>query len=72
MRVAAMLVEAVEIYGWIGLGVAALFLSVGVGRVDPSARGSYGFRVLAIPGVVVLWPVVLIRWAQLEARRAGR
>lgn len=59
-------------YGIIGLGVALLFLAVGVDRVEPSARGSYFFRVLVLPGAVLLWPLVLIRWLQLEWRGGGR
>lgn len=66
------LVGAVELYLYAGLAVAAAFLTIGVGRVDPSAAGSYFFRALAMPGVVVLWPIVLIRWAQLELRGRNR
>lgn len=69
---AATLVAAMEAYGWVGLLVAAAFLLVGIDRIDPSARGSYAFRAVVFPGVVALWPVVLIRWWQLERRRSGR
>lgn len=62
----ASLLYALEIYGWIGAAVAVLFLFVGIDRVDPSARGSYAFRPLLIPGIVVLWPLVLFRWIRLE------
>lgn len=67
---ATALVAAMEAYGWTGLVVAAGFLLVGIDRIDPSARGSYAFRVAVFPGVVALWPVVLIRWGQLEIRRS--
>ena len=60
------LLQLAEIYGWIGLCVALVFLSVGIGRVDPSARGAYLARVLLLPSIALLWPVVLIRWAMLE------
>lgn len=63
---AAALITALEWYGWLGLGVAALFLSVGIGRIDRSARGAYAARIALIPGVVALWPAVLFRWIQLE------
>lgn len=53
-------------YGWIGLAVAAAFLSIGIGRVDESARGAYAVRALLAPSVILLWPIVLIRWIQLE------
>ena len=71
-RMAEFLIEAVEVYGKIGAGVAALFLLFGVDRVEPSARGSYLFRPLVAPGVILLWPLVLWRWLALERRlRAG-
>ena len=66
---AANAIELATLYGYAGMAVAAAFLLIGVDRVDPSAKGSYFFRVLAIPGVVALWPIVLIRWVQLETRR---
>lgn len=66
---AATIVSLIEYYGWIGLGVAVVFLLVGIDRVDASARGSYVFRLAVAPGVIALWPIVLVRWAQLEARR---
>lgn len=69
LETAAALVEGLKIYFWIGLGVSALFLVVGVDRIVEAARGSYIFRVLLIPGVIVLWPLVLIRWAMLESGR---
>ncbi len=63
---AAGIIMGVEIYAWIGLAVAAVFLLWGVERVVPAARGAYVFRPLAIPGVVLLWPLVLWRWWRLE------
>ena len=55
-----------QIYAGIGAVVAAVFLLYGVDRVDPSARGSYLFRILLIPGAIGLWPLVLWRWRALE------
>jgi len=63
---AATIVEIAEIYALIGLGVAALFLAWGIDRVEEGARGSYAFRPLLIPGIVLIWPLVLWRWAALE------
>lgn len=57
---------AAEIYGWVGLGVAAVFLVWAVERVVPGARGAYAFRPLLLPGCVLLWPLVLWRWWRLE------
>lgn len=57
---------ALEIYGWIGATIAVVFLLYGIDRVDPSARGSYAFRPILVPGIIVIWPLVLYRWFSLE------
>ncbi|MEO1469295.1 MAG: hypothetical protein AAFV86_09570 [Pseudomonadota bacterium] len=62
----ATLISAGEAWAWAGGAVAAAFLLVGLDRVEPSARGAYAFRVLLIPGLVLLWPLVLWRWWRLE------
>ena len=50
------------VYLAIGLAFALLFVTRWVGRVDPSARaGSWGFRLLVIPGSVLLWPLLVSR-----------
>ena len=64
-----MIVNAATIYGAAGLAVAAVFLLWGIDRVDPTASGAHAFRPLLIPGIVLLWPVVLLRWAWLEKHR---
>lgn len=70
ITVAEMIVAGVEIYGLIGLGLAVAFLFFGLDRVDPAARDAYAFRPLLVPGLVVLWPLVLWRWVQLERMKA--
>ena len=71
VETASLIIEIVQIYFWIGLGVAALFLIIGIDRVEPGARGSYVFRALLIPGCIVLWPLVLVRWLALERARSS-
>lgn len=66
---AAALIGAAGAWGIAGLAVAAAFLLVGLDRIDPAARGAYAFRPLLVPGIVLLWPVVLLRWAQIEGGR---
>lgn len=51
---------------WIGAAVAAAFLTVGLGRVDADARDAFVFRVLLVPGVLLIWPLVLWRWWRIE------
>jgi hypothetical protein len=58
---AHMLVLASEAYGAIGAAVAVWFLVVRLDRIDPSAHGAHAFRPLLIPGLVLLWPLVLAR-----------
>ncbi|UYV11442.1 MAG: hypothetical protein NCW75_09025 [Phycisphaera sp.] len=62
------IIAAIFAYGALGTLVAIPMVLRGVNRLDPAAAdGTWGFRLLAIPGVMVLWPLVLIRWA-----KAGR
>jgi hypothetical protein len=47
-----------------GLLFSIAFALVGVKRIDPhAAHGSWGFRVLIVPGTTALWPLLLQRWA---------
>jgi hypothetical protein len=47
-----------------GLAFAIPFALVGVQKLDPHAvHGSWGFRLLVIPGTLALWPLLLRRWA---------
>jgi uncharacterized membrane protein len=59
---AAIIVDCVT--AWLAIGglVGVVFLFVGIDRVDDSARGAYAFRPLLLPGLVLLWPFVVLRW----------
>jgi hypothetical protein len=47
-----------------GLVFAIPFALVGVRKIDPhAAHGSWGFRLLVIPGTMAFWPLLLRRWA---------
>ena len=65
---AAFIVHAVIVYGALGALLAAAFLLWGIDRVDPAANGAYAFRPLLVPGIILLWPVVAVRWLMLERR----
>ena len=69
METAAILIDLARWWAIAGAVVAVLFLAIGVGRVDENAAGSYIFRVLLIPGIILVWPLVLWRWAVLETGR---
>jgi len=46
-----------------GLVFAIPFTLVGVKKIDPHAvHGSWGFRLLVIPGTMAFWPLLLRRW----------
>jgi len=50
---------------YIALGVvfALPFVARGIDRIDRAAgRGTVGFRIIVLPGVVALWPLLLRRW----------
>ena len=54
--------------GWlyVGAAVAAVFLIFGIDRIDEDARGAYTFRPLLVPGILLLWPLVVWLWVMLE------
>jgi hypothetical protein len=55
------------IYVAIGVAFAAVFVAVGIGRVDPVARQApLGFRLIVMPGCAALWPLMLARWMRTQ------
>ncbi len=61
--IAAAILILVGVYLGCGLLFAIPFAFIGVRRIDPHvARGSWGFRLLIIPGAMALWPLFLKRW----------
>lgn len=68
-------VEVVHILVWVVQGYLALgaILSVPLAlfflhRIDPSAReGTWGFRIIVIPGLVLLWPLFFWRLVRKQS-----
>ncbi len=57
------LVILLGVYAALGLIFAIAFVIRGVGRIDPAAQdGTWGFRLLILPGTVALWPLLARRW----------
>jgi hypothetical protein len=57
------LLIVVGVYLLCGLVFAIPFVLVGAGKIDPHAtHGSWGFKVLIIPGTMFLWPLLARRW----------
>ncbi|WP_425093644.1 hypothetical protein [Tropicimonas sp. S265A] len=66
MAAAALILSLAQAWLWVGAAVAAAFLTIGLGRIDNDASDAFLFRVLLIPGVLLIWPFVLWRWWRLE------
>jgi hypothetical protein len=61
---AAVLLILLGAYLALGLVLAIPFVLIGIKHIDPHAvKGSWGFRVLIVPGTMALWPWLLRRWA---------
>ena len=62
--IAAVFLILLGLYLACGLVFAIPFVLIGVQKIDPHAmHGSWGFRVLIVPGTMALWPLLLQRWA---------
>ena len=63
MVVAEWFIDLLGMYTGIGLLFAIAFLMVGISQVDPDSKGSgVGFKLIILPGVAALWPVLFTRW----------
>ncbi|HEX4349992.1 MAG TPA: hypothetical protein VH251_06385 [Verrucomicrobiae bacterium] len=61
--IAAILLTLLGIYLACGLLFAVPFAFLGVKAIDPhAAHGSWGFRLLMVPGAAALWPLLMKRW----------
>ena len=63
MMLVKILVNLFLLYLLLGLIFGIAFVSKGVKKVDPVAKGtSWRFRLLILPGSMALWPVLLVKW----------
>lgn len=59
---ARLLIGASAVYLGVGLLFALPFAARWAGRLDPAAAaGTWGFRLLILPGATLLWPLLLYR-----------
>ena len=62
MMIAVVFLILLGTYLVCGLGFAIPFVLFGVKKIDPhAARGTWGFRLLIIPGTMAFWPLLLSR-----------
>lgn len=53
----------ISIYLLGGLVFALAFITKGLTAIDEGAQGTgIGFKIIILPGVIVLWPFLLTRW----------
>ena len=65
---AELFVDAVIVYAVVGAVFAVAFVAWGVSRVDAHAAGAgLGFRLMILPGVAALWPLLLSRWIRVRS-----
>ena len=63
LEIAQIIVGLFEGYVLAGLGFAFLFLPSGIVRLDHRVDGSpKTLRLLILPGVAALWPILAWRW----------
>lgn len=59
---ARLVVLAAAAYLALGVLFAIPFVTRWAGRLDPAAAsGTWGFRVLIVPGTILLWPLLAAR-----------
>lgn len=62
-NIATMLLLVAGTYAALGVVVGIAFVARGVSRVDSAAHHApWSFRLIILPGVAALWPVLLVRW----------
>lgn len=65
---AELFVDALTLYGVLGVFFAIAFVARGVSRIDTHAEGAgLAFRLIIFPGVAALWPVLLSRWIRVRS-----
>jgi hypothetical protein len=62
--------DALYAYVIAGVAFAIVFVTFGIQRIDPVAKGTgVLFRLAVLPGVAALWPWLLKRWIEREGKQ---
>jgi hypothetical protein len=65
LAIATIVLKLAALYLGAGLAFAVAFVLFGVARIDPTSRGApVGFRLIILPGVTLLWPLLAWRWVR--------
>jgi hypothetical protein len=65
MILAQIIVWLLGVYLSVGVLFSLFFVVFGAGRIDPSVQQSTrSFRVMIVPGVIALWPLLALRLAR--------
>jgi hypothetical protein len=65
--ITAFVLDLSALYLGAGFIFAIIFILKGIQKMDPAAHGSsWGFRILIIPGMMLMWPVLLRKWLTLK------
>ena len=65
MAIANSFVVLFAVYLGLGFIFALFFVTIGAGKIDPTAKaGTLGFRLLIIPGTIAFWQLLARRWWQ--------
>ncbi|MDA0811346.1 MAG: hypothetical protein O3C21_02990 [Verrucomicrobia bacterium] len=65
MTIIPVLLTVLGIYLALGLVFGVPFALSGAKSIDPSAAGgTWGFKLLIIPGCALFWPYLLVRWVK--------
>jgi len=71
MVIAIFLLSTFAGYLILGVVFAIAFVLLGIEKVDATAHGStVGFRLIIIPGVILLWPILLRKWLSTTKKKA--
>ena len=55
--------DLVAAYAAVGVMFSIFLLLFGTTRIDNGVKNAgFGFRILILPGLIALWPLLLIRW----------
>jgi hypothetical protein len=69
MQFAELFVGGLAAYALTGAAFSVVFMLFVIHRVDPVAEHSpIGFRLIVVPGVAALWPLLLSRWLKAVSR----